>query len=230
MARKRNSVSPAASTGNKTKTSKLTEDNKQDTQPEQVKDAKLGFLSLPGEIRNKIYGYVFGGEDWLLSKGSSYGPLKASKSFENPLSLLQTCKQVYSEACDLPFTLCGLRTQHDLFPRSKLPQGFSLLQSISVYCKSLSWESKNSGLIDQLPAVKNIHVIWEIHNFRDVGFLALVMALLISFNSLDGPHKNWSLTLVKDSKTIQLFKNDTSEAFLRALKDGRLEEALKKNS
>lgn len=63
------------------------------------------FLTLPREIRNKIYALALGGDVYRLrplsmrSKKVGFIQLR-----ENPLGLLLVCRQIYQEARLLPFT------------------------------------------------------------------------------------------------------------------------------
>ncbi|PVH94700.1 hypothetical protein DM02DRAFT_660828 [Periconia macrospinosa] len=141
---------------------------------EVYKEKKLAFLSLPGEIRNQIYGYVFGEGDWHVEDGLIFKAYKRDhKSFgrsKNPLALLQTCKTVHAEAYKLPFTLCAfVITPGLLYLRCGYPKGQCYADTITIYethqdilhsptdtCFGYDYDPK--GLFNQFPSLKNIRI------------------------------------------------------------------------
>jgi hypothetical protein len=67
-------------------------------------------LRLPGELRNRIYGYALGRMRFFINGSRWYGKLEADAegpelSLHYFFALIQVCRQVYSEAHLLPYKL-----------------------------------------------------------------------------------------------------------------------------
>ncbi|PVH94697.1 hypothetical protein DM02DRAFT_692566 [Periconia macrospinosa] len=174
-------------------------------------EAKPTFLTLPGEIRNTIYDYVFGGEDWTVSYVG--WDFKASKSFEHPLALLQTCRQVHTEACKLPFTLGAF--SFDQYSPANVPKGLSLVETIIMRgtCgPTFDWMSLNDRgwhLLSDFPSLKNIHIFLnDGMDYRNKHKWAI--SAMIEYLNWQARDKNWSLTIIYKDQTFSI-KNNTAE-------------------
>ena len=70
--------------------------------------SRRSFLDLPGEIRNRIYYYVFTNQDVLLIK-DSHGTIKLEclNGWYKYTALTRTCRQIHKETRILPFKYCN---------------------------------------------------------------------------------------------------------------------------
>ncbi|PVI08228.1 hypothetical protein DM02DRAFT_621758 [Periconia macrospinosa] len=91
------------------------------------KNRTFVFLSLPPEIRNNIYEYVFGNNEWKVHTADMF---KAKNPPPNALSLLQTCRTINLEAQQYPFRLNTFKLKHGLNPNSVIPTGARWITSI----------------------------------------------------------------------------------------------------
>ncbi|KAF1912638.1 hypothetical protein BDU57DRAFT_542456 [Ampelomyces quisqualis] len=64
-----------------------------------------GFLDLPGELRNKIYTYLFQSTTFKITAASSQRAPACIAQSANNLSLLRTCRKIHTEARDFPYAL-----------------------------------------------------------------------------------------------------------------------------
>lgn len=65
------------------------------------KDSLL--LKLPGELRNKIYGYVFGEKHWFIDQCGRVPKRGKRWGGKNAMSLLRVCRQLHAETRCLPY-------------------------------------------------------------------------------------------------------------------------------
>lgn len=71
-------------------------------------------LQLPAEIRNRIFAYALGGRSFQVLGNQ----VKCYSKYPNPesLSLLRTCRQIYSETALLPFSANIFRVTNEQSP------------------------------------------------------------------------------------------------------------------
>lgn len=105
-----------------------------------VREGVFPFLTLPGEIRDKIYGFAF------LQDGNR-------RDFESQhhrgtihTALLGTCRQVYKEAGHLPLSLNTINFSSALYGLEFL--GFSLVPSRKELVTSVHMESYHNDFLD----------------------------------------------------------------------------------
>ena len=152
------------------------------------------FASLPGEIRNMIYEYVFTKPtkyNEALEIDRHSGDLVIPK-FGFSLALLQTCKAIYLEAYKLPLLLnpfCVYVMPESTHPRwSELaPWQFALIQGLELTLGAVEFE--NSELVDYLER-------WQ-YELRHRG--ALVLPGFFPMKDIDRPPSRIPNTVYPES-------------------------------
>lgn len=135
-------------------------------------------LSLPGEVRNQIYTYVFASSAYYIrGRRGPNGKQRSGIEFayhslahDHPrLPLLLTCRQIYCETVDISlslstfmFSMLSILSRCNYLPahiRSKI-QHVRLLTSVTVTAGAIRFMDqmryRGLGLIDLLPNAKSI--------------------------------------------------------------------------
>ncbi|KAF2036023.1 hypothetical protein EK21DRAFT_84397 [Setomelanomma holmii] len=68
-------------------------------------------LRLPGELRNRVYGYVLGGANCVVPDWELKIRRFAQDSQSYPFAILEVCLQTYQETSSLPFSLNNFEIQ-----------------------------------------------------------------------------------------------------------------------
>lgn len=117
--------------------------------PPYKREGRFPFLKLPGEIREKIYGYSF------LQNGKQRKCTSHRGSIHT--ALLGTCRQIYKEAHHLPLTINKLCFASPLFAHDFL--GFLLAPT-------------------QRDLMTSMHIEFHMREFVDLSWLPLMRELV----------------------------------------------------
>ena len=150
-----------------------------------TREGPFRFLNLPPELRNRIYGFSFtqtpryGGLGKLVVLAPSpWSVISNSNDWEGSnrsiLAILQTSRQVYDEARDLPYTHNFIRFDRfeDLgeFVGHATNRQLSAIQHIQMELRFVDYDTHNWGMLKFFPNLSSLRLVDV--DFRSHAFLA----------------------------------------------------------